>query len=346
MTDELYRNSKPLYDEAYKLFPRISESDVPAFDEIMKTPDGKRAVGIALRLLRNKGKKIGREDAIGMVRKPSLEFLDYVKRGFDQIISKEEAQGPTALGKSMRDLRNALREQLDAVSPEYKAARAQYAGDLEVIDALRTGRERFNRLQPEEVEMMMAEMSNAEKSAFRAGAAQRLLEDINRASTDVNAARRITGSPSTRKKVEALIEDPNDRRVFMAALETETEMFLRDQPTVRKGEAARVKRQVSESGPLTEAAETVLGGRFTLTGWAVRLLSQLGSDHLTEKQADEVIRVLRQSDPDELYRMLARMRGREKRKLGKGAKAAVIGGGAVAGATLAHELEEPQDAER
>src|SRR5690606_30140232 len=150
LTENLYTRAKPLYEAAYKATPAVPQDEL--ISKILATPAGKKAIEQALNLYRNQpDKSIGRADALGMVRKPSLEFYDYVKRGFDQLINKEEAQGPTQLGRAYRELRNAFRDRLDEIAgPLYKEARQQYAGDLEVLTALQNGRE-FHKLQPAEL---------------------------------------------------------------------------------------------------------------------------------------------------------------------------------------------------
>lgn len=232
---ELYNNSKPLYDKAYKKYPGIKST---VFMELMNTKDGKKAIGEAFRLMELDGKPIGRANAAGIVQKPSLEFLDYVKRGLDQMITVEEKGGATPLGRAWRHKRNQLRDELDTAAPEYAAARQQYAGDLEVRDALVMGRSDFNKMAPEEVRRYINDASWAERDAFRSGVFQFMQDQLGRPSGDFNPAKRILGSDSMRAKLEASFDDPKKWKVFEAALSKEADMYDRT-----KSSQARVKGQ-------------------------------------------------------------------------------------------------------
>jgi hypothetical protein len=334
LKSELYTNAKPLYENAYLKYPGIPESSVPAFKEIFDAPDGQKAVKVALRLLRNQGKTIGKVDAVGLVHKPSLEFLDYVKRGFDQIISKEEAQGPTALGRSMRELRNRLRDQLDAVAPEYKAARAQYAGDLEVLDALRIGRNDFLKMQPTEIQQAQAGMSAAERRALRTGVSQRLYELIHDPRSDINPATIITKSPQMANRVNLLFDKDSERRVFRSALEREAELFLRQRAMVNQGEAGRMTR-LSRELDKPRPYETSLMGKFT------SLFNSTPGFNLDPEQADEVVEILRRGTPAEVDATIRRMAPIAARRKGYGTRKRNLGRlGAGLGAVLAPFLND------
>lgn len=341
LQEELYANAKPLYDEAYKKYPGIAEKDVPALAEVMDTPDGKRAVKIALRLLHNQGKKIGREDAVGLVRRPSLEFLDYVKRGFDQIISTEENMGPTALGRSMRELRTRLRNQLDKAAPEYGEARAQYAGDLEVLDALKSGRDEFHRMRPEEVQRYVGAMGPGEKDAYLTGVADRLYQMIDAPTTEVNAARKLIGSPAMAEKIEMLFDRPAEARLFRTALEREMFLYERTKQMSRRGEAGRQRRAAREMGELTDPLadpRRVVGRPLSAV---IGLITKRPGVSLTEEQADEITKVLNRGTPQEIndtiahFAPLQQRRSKVKRRRGKAA-----GIGATVGAISLPFLRE------
>ncbi len=353
LVDDLYSNSKPLYEEAYAKYPGLSEKDVPVIYEIMKTPDGKRAIKMALRLMRNQGKKIGREDAVGLVRKPSLEYLDMVKRGFDQLISKEENLGATTLGRSMRGLRNKLKNQLDEVAPEYKKARAQYAGDLEVIDALKEGRDTFVRRQPEEIQKMMNKFSEAEKDAYRTGASQKLSELVNTSTADINPAQKVMGSPMMKKRIRALFPEmgPNRFDLLELALETEREMFVKQKALARRGERGRTRRLTQEDpGVVPKVLRAVSG--VSIVESLVRLFS---AKKLNESEADELIGLISTSTPEEVdstLKELTKAIEPVRERMGKipGAikkaatgKTAKVGTGVGAGVGLISEMMDDEE---
>lgn len=358
LRDNLYTNSKPLYQQAYAANPAVSSKVLP---HLLDTPDGKKAVKMALRIMRNEGKKIGKQDAMGMVTKPSLEFLDYVKRGMDQLITKEEGTGvnyqATELGKSMRALRNALRDELDvATTPKkgeslYKKAREQYAGDLEVLDALQTGRSEFTKLQPQELQKRFNTMSFAEKDAFRTGAAQAIFEQIESPTGDFNAARKVIGSAAMRKKLRPMFDTDKQYELFETALKREAELYELDKKSMRRAEAGQEQHAQPAPGPVKRLAKHVPRlGIKSPTMWALQYIRN--NSEATEKKMDDVLEHLKASTPEELADLEKTLGPKYSRRIsrkGRAAKTAVAGalaGAAYRVATGAEPDEEGDHAEQ
>lgn len=357
LKDSLYTNAKPLYEAAYQAHPSVQSTVLP---ELLNTPDGKKAVKAALRLMRNQGKKIGKADALGMIRSPSLEFLDQVKRGFDQLISKEEGSGvnhqATPLGKSMRELRDRLRNELDTATANskgkslYKEARTQYAGDLEVLDALQTGRENFGALQPNELKRIVGNMSFAEKDAFRTGVAQKLFESIETPAADINAARKVIGSPAMRRKLEMLFDTPKQYQLFETALTKEMDMHEDSKKSIAAAEAGQNQHFGRKPGMLQRLASKVprLGFKSP-TMWTLQFIRNASAKD--EDKIDEVLKYMKASSPDELRDLentLGPKLSRRVSRAGRKGKVAAVGAGlgaAYKGLDLAFGDEEQDDAE-
>ena len=343
LQQELAKNSKPLYDTAYQQFPAISS---PELDKILSTPDGRRALQMATRLAGNAGiptQPISLySTALGRTQQKNpgmpLELYDYVKRGFDQLIRGEETNGPTTLGHSLRGLRTSLRDQLDRITggdqSPYKAARQQYAGDLEVLDALKSGREDFNSLTTEEVKNLVANMSFAEKDAFRSGVAQKLFESITNPTSDINAARKVIGSPATSEKLATLFDTPAQFSLFKTALEKEMEMFDKSKAIVRQAgrsatsAAGRSESLLSKIDP--EFSSTPWG--WTPTTWVLNLIRQ--RPLISDETAEGIAKTLRTTDPSKLAKLESRLTSVAKRlegKKGRAGKAGLIGAAIAAG---------------
>jgi hypothetical protein len=330
----LYNNSKPLYDKAYKMHPSVKSKE---FMALMDTRDGKRAFREALRLMELEGKPIGKANAAGIIQKPSLEFLDYYKRGLDQLIATEEKGGPTTLGRALRNSRNRLRDELDNAAPEYKAARAQYAGDLEVRDALQMGRSDINKMQPEEVRRAISKMSFAEKDAFRSGVSQHLFEILGKPTTDFNAAQRILGSDSMREKLRATFDDPKKWKVFEAALDKEAEMFKANKQLLGRVEGKKLQALGKEDSILSNALDRGMTNAPGMGGisWVNRIYNWLRFPlPMSEKTADDLLRTINRGDVkafDATMHRLAqaqpRLSARGKRAGKMAAVAAVLGAG-------------------
>ena len=247
---------------------------------------------------------------------PDVRTLDYIKRGIDALIDKGykgEGMGK-AEANALKDLRKAYIGAIDENVPEYAAARAKYAGDMEVLDALRLGREEYMtpKTLPEQAKKLVAAMSEGERDALRTGATQAILSKIQDAPQQINAAQRIIGAPATRKRLEALFDNPQEYEIFEAALKRESELFRNAQDIVRgsrtQPKAEAVKDLKSGSGVLDIAGETIdvaMGTPGSVVGRVLKYLQARTT--LDEKSSTEIAKMLKSSTPQEIDDTLSRL---------------------------------------
>jgi len=350
MTDRLYSRASPLYKQAYKENPSVKMP--PFYADLVQGKYGVQAVEHALDFMEMAGKPIGRENALGIVQRPSLEFLDQLKRGWDQMIRKEEAMGSTPLGKLMRDQRKKLVNWLDDpknVTGTYQQARAQYKGDLEVLQALDTGRREFHRMPPEEARDMMLGMSRSEVDAMKTGVAQHLYEIIYGPTSDISTARRIIGSPDMRRRLQLLFDKPSEYRVFEAAMERELDLYEKGKKLISKADVGRTRRQIGDvlavDDPLTAAKDMMSRGPIM---WTLRTLGWGGrsSRILSEKDADEIVKILMTKDVKELEKYGPKLgygRDYAKTRQKRRGRAAMVGAGIGAIAAGASRVNANED---
>lgn len=336
LREALYTNSRPLYDQAYSAFPGIESEQL---FKIMDTPSGKKAVKAAIEALKDQpGVKIGKTDALGMVRKPSLAFLDEVKRQLDQMVNVAERKGATAKGRSIRSLRNSLRDELDKATTDangkslYTEARKTYAGDLEVLDALQSGRQDFMSMNPREVEKLVGNMSFAERDAFRTGAATKLFEVLDKPSNDLNAARRIVNSPATMGRLRPLFDNDAQFNKFREALNHEMDMFENSTGTLRRGEAGRMANINPKEGWLQRLAKKApMLGLTSVPAWTVKQLREKPA--IEQKEANEILKVMRSTDQSRIRSLQSKV-GRATRRRKISGRAGALAGLAAASAAL------------
>ena len=257
LTSNLYTNAKPLYDAAYTSAKAIPVKDISF---LYDSKIGKKALKDAIELMRADGLKIGKTDITGNVKSLGLQTLDYTKRALDDMITREEKDGSTNRGRILRKVRDKLRERLDLSSPEYRAARAQYAGDLEVLDALKLGREQFDKLAPKELGRMVKDMSYAERDALRTGVAEKLFEKIANTARGGNTVRKVLGNQAMADRLQAIFEKPADYKKFVQALEREFQVFEQSRRTLSSARSSRAANvaQGLEDTPLASAADMAL----------------------------------------------------------------------------------------
>lgn len=247
---------------------------------------------------------------------PDVRTLDYIKRGIDALIDKgykgDGMSKPEA--NALKDLRKAYVSVIDENVPEYAAARAKYAGDMEVLDALRLGRTDYlsPKMLPAEAKKLVDGMSEAERDALRAGVAQSLLTKVMDAPQEINAAQRIIGAPATRKRLEALFQDPNEYKVFEAALKRESELFRNAQDIVRGSRTANKTEALKDlkagNGIFDIAGEAVdiaAGSPGSVVGRVLKYLQARTT--LDEKTAGEVANMLKSGTTQEVDATLKRL---------------------------------------
>lgn len=247
---------------------------------------------------------------------PDVRTLDYIKRGIDALIDKGykgEGMGK-AEANALKDLRKAFVGVIDENVPEYAVARSKYAGDMEVLDALRLGKDEYltPKMLPEQARKLVTGMSDAEKDALRIGAAQSIMTKIMDAPQQVNAAQRIIGAPATRKRLEALFDNPAEYQVFEAALKREAELFrnaqevIRNSRTANKQEAiADLKRSTNILDVAGEAVNIATGSPGSVVSRVLKYLQARAS--LDEKTAGELANMLKSSTPQEIDSVMKRL---------------------------------------
>jgi hypothetical protein len=236
---------------------------------------------------------------------PDVRTLDYMKRAMDAMIksgySSTDATVKTQAG-TLKGMRNELRDRLKVVVPEYDKALTKYAGDMEVIDAMRTGMEKFRGMDHEEVAKLVNAMSPSEKEAFRTGVARDIYGQIMGPSSARNSAQNIIGSPEMQQKLIPLFDNPAHFNLFKAALERESQLFnqansiLANSSTARR---AQMNKEFEGDNSMGEAIGNAITGGFwsSLTGLASKAAK---SSTMTQDTADKLAGMLMSKNPSEV----------------------------------------------
>lgn len=331
LKDELYTNAKPMYEAAYKNATPIPVRDVSF---LYDSKEGKTALKAAINLMNTRGIPIGKKDVLGNVKRLGLQPLDYTKQALDDMISKEESAGSTSRGSALRFMRNKLRDVLDNASPDYKAARGQYAGDLEVLDALKSGREEFSKMTPKQVENLVGNMSFAEKDAYRTGVAQTLFEAIGKTPRGSNVAAKVVGTPALTDKLAPLFDKPKQAADFNSALMREFQLHKGSAGAINN--ATRQRAGAASAGlddtPLANAADFALDagqqavflpgiGQNTGGPWSTARLMQWVRNKLpmSEQTANEAADMLGEGDPKKAKAIIERLKAEGERLRKRGA---------------------------
>lgn len=114
---------------------------------------------------------------------PNMRLLDAAKKGLDNILDGYRDPTTNRLvldqrGRAIDQFRQAFINELDAINPDYAAARAAWAGPSKLMDAEELGRA-FLRSDGEVTKKTLASLSPDEQTLFRLGAARQLRDMIN-----------------------------------------------------------------------------------------------------------------------------------------------------------------------
>lgn len=242
---------------------------------------------------------------------PDVKTLDYLKRAMDERIrvlrKSPETTASTEL-KSLTTIRNNLRDRTKEVVPSYRQALEQYAGDLEVRDALRLGFEKFNRLPREKIEKMFNRapsaggMSEAEKDAFITGVNRYLYGQMMNAKEGTNAVASLVRSPEMGAKLRPLFGSEDRYNLFRAALEREGQLFEQGTNALKaavSGGRMRAAGDITEETPAAQFLGEMLtqSGKSSFASMAARFAR---NSTISDEAAQRITNMLLSSKPEEV----------------------------------------------
>lgn len=365
MLKNLRANADTAYDAAYA----VGEINDPIINRILASPQFKGAFESGKAILENN--RLAAELKPGgdptkfvlrdiydpqtgqMTSLPDVKTLDYIKQGLDESIDQLFKAGKSKQAYGLKEVRDVFVNRLDELVPEYKAARAQYKGDIEVLDSLEKGRADFSKMAPEEVADYMAAASQGEREAFRIGVARNLYDTIAKPTQNINAAQRLIGGLTRPEAIGTIFDSPAQRDFFLAALERENQVYkaanriLSGSPTARR---QTMKGELERGDSVMEGAANT----FTQGGWMNSLLNSAANlirKGVPDSYYEELSKLLASGDPAEVAAAVKLIEELEKKLAGRQARlgvrqAAYTSGtvGAMAPAPPSEELGElPED---
>ena len=332
IVDTLRRNANQRYDAAYAAAPEIRD---PRIRQALNNPAIQAAYMDAMRVSRDEmaaaalrgedpaqyalkefmepvldaqGNLVGVQTSGTKV--PDLRSLDQVKQALDRRISSLYASGQGGEATALKELRNAFVDRLDKVGPpEYKAARAQYKGDIEVRDALEAGRT-ANKLRWQQVSKLAREYSPGELQAFKTGFVQNLMKRFEDTSRKRNFADEIINTPNLRNSLRA-VTAPDEFKVLDAALKREAELFKDtgrilggSQTFGRAAEKQAIEERVA-AGDIPAAVDMILnptpGNIFRRVA---QITTSMRNANVSRATFDQLAKMLSASSPREIDEVL------------------------------------------
>jgi len=241
---------------------------------------------------------------------PDIRTLNQIKIALDRRIDGLYSTGKGGEATALKGLRNAFVDRLDQVGPpEYRAARQQFKGDIEIKEALENGRN-ANKMRWQEVNRFVKDASPGEVQAFKTGYVQRLMQGFEDTSRNRNFAKEIVDNASQRKKLQAIM-DPGEFQVFDAAMRLEADNFNRisritggSQTAGRLADRADFEQQLA-GGNVDDAVSMLLNpSPGNIAQRALRLLGNMRNANVSRGAYTQLARLLKAGKPDEIEEAL------------------------------------------
>lgn len=238
---------------------------------------------------------------------PHMRALDAVKVGIDQMLEKYRNPVTGRLntdprGRALVKFNKALVDELDAINPDYAAARRAWAGPTSAKEAMQVGRDLLSHDADVSWDQI-AGMSATEKEFMRLGAAQ-AIRDIAAGTPDgADLVKRFFGTPGKREKLRMAFRDSADFDKFEAAMARETQMF-KNARAVNPAAGSQTTPMRAEMDALdpdiaSGVVEKKAFGANTVYAFfsALKKKMEEAAGHNRGPVANEIVRQLTESDP-------------------------------------------------
>ena len=327
---------KGVFNDSQELTPEIVDT---LADAIKRFPNAKEALG---EIYQAKGSlvpffTIGKNGEVKIVRMPTLEDAEIVRRGLAESTSGAFKTGKGGLGEPLGALETKLRTQLDEFSPSLQATRQNASNIRGARDAYKLGRGSLSKNVDElavDMERLIGTSptiaSDAKLKAFRAGAMNALRDKIRKMPTYLG---RVADEGSHENQMmrtifpEDKIDDLLGKAKIAGQSQTAKQRVLGGSPTAPQQKASDL---LGTGGMAARASQ---GDPIAQLALASDLIKQMRPD-MTPKQKDALVDLLLSEDPDFVRKALMNESGMAKLQQKVGQLGSAISRGAERGATF------------
>lgn len=309
LVERMRANAAPLYERAYAVGP----VDDPRIAAYMSRPQFQAGLREAVKLAQMEGRKLRVHVRRGPDGKEypvfSVEALDDIKRGVDSLIDAQRDSVTGRLSPEGRVMAKSLNEFLEIIDdavPEYKAARAQYAGDRALAEALTEGREalRMGADDWRDFAARFRTMTEGERRMAIAG----LIDDIGlqlerraRVSGSTKAPD-VTGLFTTQQaseRLRALLPSQKAFDDFMKAVKLRERQAATRNKALAGSPTMELLSEAGDSAALNDIVTSISQGRVVpaVVGLARRAIDR-GLGGVDEKVQNELARAMTLTGPE------------------------------------------------
>jgi hypothetical protein len=215
---KLRQESGIVSDEAYEAAMLQGDNGVssPTIDRIMQNPPkvisdivaraGENFKTLQASGMAKKGMHVG-EDGVA---RPTLEFMDQVKKEFDAVISAAIDAKDKPRAASLTAIKNKMVGELDELIPDYKKARGIFADFMGVDNAAQAGRKMYQmadnpNLYDQKFMKALEASSSAERGMLASGYLTAMIDKVRTTPDARLVANQILKSPQSREVAEKIL---------------------------------------------------------------------------------------------------------------------------------------------
>jgi hypothetical protein len=232
---------------------------------------------------------------------PEVKQWDYIMRGLYQASTDSRAGSP--LSNNALAMRRKIGEILDQDVGAFKAARAVYKGDKEIVEALENGR-KFSTADPELLKREWKDMGAGERQAYRVGALKNMRDNIFGSADTSDVTKRVGQNIEDRREVlRTIMPNPTSARLLEESLEAEARLFknasrITGGPATARRIAGGRDLDSSDFHLLGVAADIAQGKPSGIWKAMTNILS--GDALIPEARANAIGKILRSGSPAEI----------------------------------------------
>jgi hypothetical protein len=251
----------PLYKAAWASAPNFNPTTAPDIARLRNLPTFKEAMKIG-------AKRMADNDLSIADPKNTLRALHETKIALDDMIESAVRDGKGGQAGTLLEMKRRLLADMEKASPEYRIARQTFAGDSELLTAMKEG-QRIYALPELEMRKLIDRFkdSPSEYDAFRSGISQAMLEKLRVAGPTADPMKSILSRDAEQKLRRAFRDD--------AAFDEFKDRLLQER-TMLQTEKAGFRRTPLDTdldqgaGGVGAAANLMAGRPFTAAGDALR----------------------------------------------------------------------------
>lgn len=313
LDEQVRREAKPLYDEAYQVM-----LDPKPFQPFM----GRRVIVDAY------NKAVDLADIRGDGNMPPLnrllagnaiptEAAHQIKQGLDALIEAETdalTGKMTSRGRELVRLKSDWNSAIVAQNEPYAKANVAFADRARLRDAFTTGA-KFNGMPEEELVRTVNGMTPAEREALKSGVITKVQELASGTADASNFVKTVFGSPKRRMALRLAFNDPKAFETFERFIKVQSEK-VRTTRKVMGGSETMERKMAMDDGGVDRSAVVSMGMNAASgnTMGLVGNLAQQGAARvsgMSEKSAEAMSRMLFETDPVKQREMLNLLLRRE-----------------------------------